>query len=441
MGTADPPAAVVQRLQEEHLRKDVIGYGSLGEALTAQGGRAEEASKAFDDALACCPAGVPPHLQRAYAHYCGAYAALCEEKGDRQRAQELYERGLSVHPTCPTCLGNLPLFLQSCKRPSNEIEAAYKAYFAEYPESVPVLVKYANFLRHAMRAPDRAETILKKAIGISEDADALGAYAVLLHAVRPHDPLTEQLYGRAVKADPAAVNALSNYGLYLSEMKRDYAKAKKIYEQALTADPAHANSCYNYAVMLDSGLNDVEGAVQLYERALKAKPTHAYALYNLAVVCEEKLNDHERAGSLYERAVAAAPRDSLAPCLCGSQPMILVNLRQSPRHRADAVTGTMSRRWRGAVKFDFHTGRGGPWPLRGAAGRGRGRRGPGRKGRGFITEGAGARPGVRDCPRGTGRDRLECRRRGEREALLQGRQGERPARVFSKTARGPAQAA
>ena len=312
MGTADPPAAVVQRLQEEHLRKDVIGFGSLGEALTAQGGRAEEASKAFDDALACCPAGVPPHLQRAYAHYCGAYASLCEERGDRQRAQELYERGLSVHPTCPTCLGNLPLFLQSCKRPSHEIEATYKAYFAEYPESVPVLVKYANFLRHALRAPDRAETILKKAIGISEDADALGAYAVLLHAVRPHDPLTEQLYGRAVKADPTAVNALSNYGLYLSEMKRDYAKAKKIYEQALTADPAHANSCYNYAVMLDSGLNDVEGAVELYERALKAKPTHAYALYNLAVVCEEKLNDHERAGSLYERAVAAAPRDSLA---------------------------------------------------------------------------------------------------------------------------------
>ena len=164
MGTADPPAAVVQRLQEEHLRKDVIGYGSLGEALAAQGGRAEEASKAFDDALACCPAGVPPHLQRAYAHYCGAYAALCEEPGDRQRAQELYERGLSVNPTCPTCLGNLPLFLQSCKRPSHEIEAAYKAYFDAYPDSVAVFVKYANFLRHALRAPDRAETILKKAI-------------------------------------------------------------------------------------------------------------------------------------------------------------------------------------------------------------------------------------------------------------------------------------
>ena len=38
--------------------------------------------------------------------------------------------------------------------------------------------------------------------------------------------------------------------------------------------------------------------------------------------------------------------------------------------------------------------------------------------------------------------REECqRRRGRREAVLQGRQGERPARVFSKTARGPAQAA
>lgn len=312
MGTAEPPSAVVQRLQEENLRKDVHGYGSLGEALSAQGGRAEEATRAFDDALACCPAGVPSHLVRAYAHYCGAYALLCEVLGDKQKAQELYERGLSVHATCPTCLGNLPLFLQACKRPTDEIAAAYRACLDKYPDLVSVLVKYANFLRHAMRSPDKAETILKKAITINENADALGAYAVLLHAVRPHDPLTEQLYGRAVKADPGAVNALSNYGLYLSEMKRDNAKAKTIYEQALAADPRHANSCYNYAVMLDSGLNDVPGAVAMYERALQAKPTHAYALYNLAVVCEEKLDDAARAGSLYERAVAAAPRDSLA---------------------------------------------------------------------------------------------------------------------------------
>ena len=92
MGTAEPPSAVVQRLQEENLRKDVHGYGSLGEALSAQGGRAEEATRAFDDALACCPAGVPSHLARAYAHYCGAYALLCEELGDKQKAQELYER-------------------------------------------------------------------------------------------------------------------------------------------------------------------------------------------------------------------------------------------------------------------------------------------------------------------------------------------------------------
>ena len=103
-----------------------------------------------------------------------------------------------------------------------------------------------------------AETILKKAIGIARTPTRWGAYAVLLHAVR-HDPLTEQLYGRAVKADPTAVNALSNYGLYLSEMNATTTRPKN-----LRAGPhrgsAHANSCYNYAVMLDSGLNDVEGA-------------------------------------------------------------------------------------------------------------------------------------------------------------------------------------
>ena len=44
---------------------------------------------------------------------------------------------------------------------------------------------------------------------------ALGAYAVLLHAVRPKDALVAQLYDRATKADPAAVNTLSNFGLYM----------------------------------------------------------------------------------------------------------------------------------------------------------------------------------------------------------------------------------
>ena len=117
-------AVVLEELSERQL-VDCSGGARMLPSKGAQGGRAKEASKAFDDALACCPAGVPPHLQRAYAHYCGAYAALCEEQGDRQRAQELYERGLSVHPTCPTCLGNLPLFLQSCKRPSNEICLLY----------------------------------------------------------------------------------------------------------------------------------------------------------------------------------------------------------------------------------------------------------------------------------------------------------------------------
>ena len=160
MGTADPPAAVVQRLQEEHLRKDVIGFGSRARPWRRRAAAPRRPRKP----LTMRSRAAPPACRRTYKELMRTTAAptpcaLRGEKGDRQRAQELYERGLSVHPTCPTCLGNLPLFLQSCKRPSMKIEAAYKAYFDAYPESVAVvLVKYANFLRHAPGPRPRAET-------------------------------------------------------------------------------------------------------------------------------------------------------------------------------------------------------------------------------------------------------------------------------------------
>lgn len=294
---------------------DLISLGALAEGLMAVGGQPMVAAAAFERALGSCPGppATPPHLARAYAHYCGAYASLCEETGDLPRAGELYDAGLAAFPSCPTCLGNAPLYLQAARRPLDEIEAAYERALAARPTLCAVMVKYANFLRHGRRSPERAEDMLGRAIAADGTcADALGAYGVLLHAIRPADDLCEEMYKRALKADPAAVNTMSNYGLYLSEIKTDYARAQKIYDRALKVDPAHANSCYNYAVMLDGGLKDVPRAVEMYERAIASKPGHAYALYNLAVLSEEKLKDLDRAGSLYRDAVAAGPNDVLA---------------------------------------------------------------------------------------------------------------------------------
>lgn len=312
----DSADAVVARLQaaaEE--TPDLFSFGALGECLMGRGGNGMDAAQAFERALSSCaaPPETPAHLARAYAHYCGSYASLCEQQGNVPKAGELYEAGLRARADCPLCVGNHPLYLQVARRPLEDIEAAYERALEIEPPLINVMVKYANFLRHGRRAPDRAEAMLERALAADgESPEALGAYGVLLHAIRPEDPRCEDFYRKAVKRDPTAVNTMSNYGLYLSEVQRDYDRARKVYEKALAVDPTHANSCYNYAVMLDAALKDVPAAAALYERAIDAKPTHAYALYNLAVLCEEKLQDPDRAGALYRRAVAAAPNDALA---------------------------------------------------------------------------------------------------------------------------------
>ena len=51
-------------------------------------------------------------------------------------------------------------------------------------------------------------------------------------------------------------------------------------------------------------------------------------------------------------ALAAAAPSRAAACVKNQHVSEVL-----PRHRADAITGTTARRWRGAVKFDYHTGR------------------------------------------------------------------------------------
>ncbi|KAJ8612260.1 hypothetical protein CTAYLR_002911 [Chrysophaeum taylorii] len=294
--------------------RDLVSLGALAQYLSDIG-QTEEAEERFKSALAsvAAPPDTPWALRRAYAHYSGGLAVLCEAMGQVERAVTLYEHGLAAHPECPTCLGNYPLVLQAQQRPLDEIEEAYERALRVHPRLISVMLKYSLFLRHRRASVDRAEAILERALEFEPaHADVLATYAVFLHAVRSDDPRIEDLYARAAAADPRCVNTLSNFGLYYSEIARAHDKAKAKYDCALEIDPAHANTCYNYAVLLESTYDDVPAAVAMYERAIDAQPNHAYALYNLAVLMEEKIRDLHRAETLYRTAVAASPRDALA---------------------------------------------------------------------------------------------------------------------------------
>ena len=218
-------------------------------------------------------------------------------------------------------MGNYAMFLHKVRRNKVEALRMFLAATEAYPEHSAILVKFASFKKYCGEL-DAAEKLFMRAVSLAKEGDgeALGAYAVFLHAVRQDPARAGDMYDRAAKADPSHANNLSNYGLFLSDVMGNAAEAEAMYKAALEAEPDHANAAYNYAVLLDSALRDVPRAEAMYRRVLGGDPKHAYALYNLAVLLEE-LEHRDQLGpdrdpgevlSLYERAVKAAPKDALS---------------------------------------------------------------------------------------------------------------------------------
>ena len=203
MGTADPPAAVVSAsggAPEEGCDR-LRSWGGRG-----AGRPRDEASRHLTTRSRAARRRAA-HLQELTRTTAG-HMHLYARGGDRQRAQELYERAYP-QPTCRPAW-TACLFLQSCKRPSH-VEASQAL---QHPDSAPSWSANSPPALRARTAPRPSRRPSHK-----RGRRRWGCRPPT--PCGPHDPLTEQLYGRAVKAGPAAVNALSNYGLYLSEMKRD----------------------------------------------------------------------------------------------------------------------------------------------------------------------------------------------------------------------------
>ncbi|MFZ1232150.1 MAG: CHAT domain-containing protein [Thiofilum sp.] len=122
--------------------------------------------------------------------------------------------------------------------------------------------------------------------------------------------------------------AYSNYADFLADQKGDYAKAEELYERALEADPKHANHLGNYALFLANQKGDYAKAEQMYERALEADPKHVNNLGNYAYFLEYQKGDYEKAKFMYERALEADHNDAN---IGGNYAKLLFILRQDEK--------------------------------------------------------------------------------------------------------------
>ena len=69
---------------------------------------------------------------------------------------------------------------------------------------------------------------------------------------------------------------------YPHSVRNDYDKAEELYKRAIKADPGHGYSLYNYAVLLEDVRAAYDDAEKYYKLAIEASPNDSLALGDYA---------------------------------------------------------------------------------------------------------------------------------------------------------------
>ncbi len=193
-------------------------------------------------------------------------------------------------------------------------------------EDSRLLNNYAIFLTNIRKDHDGAEELYKRAIEADpENAIALGACAIFLKNIRKDHDGAEALYKRAIEADPENAINLGNYAIFLTEIRKDHDGAEELYKRAIEIDPENASTLGNYANLLTSIRKDHDGAEELYKRAIEADPENAINLGNYARLLTNIRKDHDGAEELYKRAIEADPENAIN---LGNYASLLTNIRK-----------------------------------------------------------------------------------------------------------------
>ncbi len=144
--------------------------------------------------------------------------------------------------------------------------------------------------------PMQAETLIRQALAIHENAFYLGNLGVALSEQRKL-PETEAIYRRALELKPDLAEAYYDLGNVLDAAKR-FDEAETAYRRALELKPDYTEAYINLGCVLEATERFGE-AETAYRRALELKPDYAEARFNLAILLLS-LGRYADAWPLYE---------------------------------------------------------------------------------------------------------------------------------------------
>mmetsp|Transcript_22512 Transcript_22512/g.46040 ORF Transcript_22512/g.46040 Transcript_22512/m.46040 type:complete len:343 (+) Transcript_22512:124-1152(+) len=156
----------------------------------------------------------------------------------------------------------------------------------------------------------RAEELYLKALNANPNhLRSLCNYGALLQNVHSDFNRAEDMYKKALAVDDKDAVTLYNYGLLLENARQDFKGAEGMYQRALAADPKHVDTLCNYGALLKTVHQEYGTAEHMYQAALNIDPRHVDTLCNYALLLRDCLNNQNKAQQLIQRAKEIAPHD------------------------------------------------------------------------------------------------------------------------------------
>jgi tetratricopeptide (TPR) repeat protein len=233
-------------------------------------------------------------------------AASLDLARQAQRRIELVRRALEVDEKNPDVVYEMGSLLQQLQRPAEAVPI-FTRHLEMVPDDQQTLVQIGKCYIDMGRL-DEAETTLRKALSLGEDAVGFHNLGVVMQRLdRPSE--AEVSYRRAVALGPNLAGARNNLAALLAS-RGQLDDAVRYLNEAIRLDATDASAYANMAaVRLQQ--NAISDAIHYARLAIDLQPRHADAHVNLGVALA-RAGDLKAAEQAFAAALAINPRQENA---------------------------------------------------------------------------------------------------------------------------------
>lgn len=201
-------------------------------------------------------------------------ASVLTQLGDVEGAEALYERALSIGPDHSNVLTSFAEFLANTRVDLDRAEELYRRAIDADPKNLSTLFQYGVFLQVHRNDAAAARARLREALSLEpENLAILLRTAEISTQVGELDD-AEDLYRRAVQANPEDPDVLELYAQFLYFNRSDMARAESLYRKVMLSSDADANVRGNLAQLVLSLGRMEEGAALVAEARALDNPPH-----------------------------------------------------------------------------------------------------------------------------------------------------------------------